>query len=92
MLFNAHVGAREQRGGERHKSGQGNQEYIELVNEELLVKRDLRPDSTTRRVNITAAAKVPQLISELSSAAQRREPNRASSIPPSNGVSNSTMS
>ena len=43
MLLDAHIGAREQRSGEGHECGQGNQEYVELVDEKLFVERDLRP-------------------------------------------------
>src|SRR5574340_1677599 len=50
------------------------------------------PASTTRTVSATAAAKVQKLIREFSSAAQLREPNKASSSPPSNGASNSAVS
>lgn len=43
MLFNPHIGTREQRRGERDECGQGNQEYVELVDEKLFIERDLRP-------------------------------------------------
>src|SRR5512142_1932642 len=50
------------------------------------------PNSTTRTVSTTDATKVLRLISELSSAAQLREPNTASRPPPSSGISNSARS
>ena len=43
VLFNTHVGAREQRSGERDEGGQGNQEYVELIDEKLFIEGDLRP-------------------------------------------------
>ncbi len=42
MLFDAHVGTREQRGGESDECGQRDQKHIELVDEELFVEGDLR--------------------------------------------------
>src|SRR5512139_3081509 len=50
------------------------------------------PAATTSTASSTEATKVPKLISELSSAAQLREPNTASSTPPSSGTSSSAMS
>ncbi len=44
MLFDAHVGAREQRGGEGHEGGQCDQKHIELVYKKFLMECDLGPE------------------------------------------------
>ena len=43
VALDAHVGAREERGGEADERGQRDQEDVERVDEELLVEREDRP-------------------------------------------------
>ena len=42
MLLDAHIGTREQRGGERDECSQRDQENVELVDKEFLTECDLR--------------------------------------------------
>ena len=37
-FFDAHVRAREERGGESYEGGEGDEEYVEGVNEKLVVE------------------------------------------------------
>ena len=86
MLLDAHVRPREQRSGKADEGGQCDQEYIELVDEELFVERHLRSRSRSRAWSRSPKRRTcRRLIIELSSAAHLREPNTASSTPPESG-------
>jgi hypothetical protein len=86
VAFDAHVGAREDGGGQADEGGQGDQKDVQRIDVELAVPGEQRAAEITSAVSAQVARKVPRLKATLISRAPSRCPVRPRTTLPSRGM------